>query len=82
MNIPDFADNVLLPIAISEDNFLEFSFGVDILQNSVNNRMCEVDFTLFQTFFILLGYELANLHISVGFHYNSIKIYIIKAQFT
>ena len=36
----------------------------------------------FWSFLILLGYKIANLHISVGFSYISVKIYIIKLHFT
>ena len=63
MKIPDFATRkfigprcqVMVPISMSEDNFLEFCFGMDILQISIIIRMFWVDFQSSLIFFRLLG---------------------------
>ena len=58
MKIPDFIGRrfqVMVPISMSEDNFLEFCFGMDILQISIIIRMFWVDFQSSLIFFRLLG---------------------------
>ena len=63
---------LLVPITMFQDNFLEFIFSFYIL----------VRLHLLLLLFHGKKYKIANVHVSDGFYYNSVKNYIINSKVT